>query len=109
MTDANGCVSQHTFTVQSVVSVIDHEMARKIKLYPNPTTGLVTVELEDILAPMADIQVFDVTGKMTLSQPQAIIASGQYQFDMSGSASGVYIVRILIENSVVTKRLMVGH
>ena len=109
ITDANGCISLHTFTIQSVVSVIDYEMARKIKIYPNPTTGLVTMELEDILAPMADIKVFDVTGKMTLSQPQAIIASGQYQFDMSGSASGVYIVRILIENSVVTKRLMVSH
>ncbi|MEO1259218.1 MAG: T9SS type A sorting domain-containing protein [Bacteroidota bacterium] len=107
--DANGCTSVHDFTIQSIVSVIDYEMARKIKLYPNPTTGLVTMELEDINAPVADIMVFDVTGKMALSQPQAAIATGQYQFDMSESASGVYIVRILIENSVVTKRLMVGH
>ena len=109
VTDANGCVATHAFTVQSVVSVIDYEMAKKIKLYPNPTTGLVTLELEDVNATAADIHVFDVNGKMALSQRQADISSGIYRFDVSESAAGVYIVRILVENSVVTKRLMVGH
>ena len=109
VTDANGCIAQHTFTIQSVVSVIDHEMARKIKLFPNPTTGLVTMELEDVHAATANVHVFDVTGKVALSQEQVNITSGAYQFDLSGASSGVYIVRILIENSVVTKRLMVSY
>ncbi len=109
VTDANGCIAQHTFTIQSVVSVIDHEMARKIKLYPNPTSGLVNMELEDVHTSVADIHVFDVNGKMAISQRQVDISSGVYQFDMSESAVGLYIVRILIKNSVVTKRLMVGH
>lgn len=107
--DDNGCATIHTFTIQSVVSIVDYEMARKIKLFPNPTTGLVTMELEDINASSADIHVFDVTGKMAIAQQHANIVSGQFKFDMSQSASGIYIVRILIENSVVTKRLMVSH
>ena len=109
VTDANGCIAQHTFTIQSIVSVIDHEMASKIKLFPNPTTGLVTMELEDVHAATANVHVFDVTGKIALSQEQVNITSGAYQFDMSGSATGVYIVRILIQNSVVTKRLIVSN
>ncbi|MEZ4933575.1 MAG: T9SS type A sorting domain-containing protein [Saprospiraceae bacterium] len=109
MTDANGCISVQAFTVQSVVSVLDFEMASKINIYPNPTTGIVTMELEDIHAKYANIHVFDVTGKMALSQEQVDITSGAYQFDISESATGVYIVRILIENSVVTKRLMVSR
>ena len=109
ITDGNGCIEQHTFTVQSVVSVFDHEMARKIKLYPNPTTGLVTMELEDLFAQEANISVFDITGKTAYSQQWAKIVSGKYQFDMTGAATGIYIVRILIENSVVTKRLLVSY
>ncbi|MEZ4952156.1 MAG: T9SS type A sorting domain-containing protein [Saprospiraceae bacterium] len=109
VTDANGCISVQAFTVQSVVSVLDFEMASKINIYPNPTTGIVTMELEDIHAKYANIHVFDVTGKMALSQEQVDITSGAYQFDISESATGVYIVRILIENSVVTKRLMVSR
>ncbi len=109
LTDANGCVTVHTFTVQSIVSVLDYEIASKINIYPNPTTGMVTMELDDIRSTRANIHVYDVTGKMIFFQKQVDITSGACQFDLSESATGVYIVRILIDNSVVTKRLMVSR
>ena len=108
ITDANGCIFTETYTVSSVVSIIDHEMAKKIKLFPNPTSGWITIELEDVSATFASIHVYSITGKMAISQPMVNISSGKYQLDLNEHASGIYIVRLLIEGSVVTKRIMLS-
>ena len=109
ITDANGCNTLYAYTIQSVVSVTDQQMATRISLFPNPTSGRFTLSVEDVKATSAAIQVFDLNGKLMYSQPEAILSSGNYEMDLSGAASGVYMVRIMIADNLVTKRLVVNR
>lgn len=107
ITDANGCVSLHYFTVQSVSSINQRQLEKSINLFPNPTSGNVTIAFDEIEALEANIAVYDLTGKLVADFVNANIASGQYRLEVSNHAEGLYLVRIMIENQVVTKRVIV--
>jgi SprB repeat/Secretion system C-terminal sorting domain len=107
VTDAKGCTSLHVFTVQSVSSTTHKEFERRILLFPNPSNGLVTLALDGIDVMEADIQVFEMTGKLTDSYRNADVSSGMFVMDMAGYADGIFLVRIMIENQIVVKRLVI--
>jgi hypothetical protein len=109
ITDANGCNTLYAYTIQSVVSVTDQQMASRISLFPNPTSGRVTLSVEDVKATSAAIQVFDLNGKLMYFQPEAVLSAGNHELDLSGAASGVYMVRIMIADNLVTKRLVINR
>lgn len=60
----------------------------KANIYPNPTTGNVTVESNAI---NADINVYDMFGKLMMTSK---VAADRTELDFSGFAPGVYMVRI---------------
>ena len=74
---------------------------QNIKLYPNPTKGLFTVELNDLNNKTIDI--YDVMGKLIFSQNTT---SNKVQIDLSSYATGLYFVKIKTENNTITKRLL---
>ena len=109
ITDANGCISLNVFTVQSVTSVTDHALEERISLFPNPASGLVTLELDHATASDVEVTVYNVNGQLAAHFPQASIASGKMTFDLSAQPAGFYLVRILIENQVAVKRLVISR
>ena len=75
-----------------------------IILFPNPTTGMVTVKANDIdngIIEMVDMQGNSVQ-KSTFSN-----AKLGYQLNVSGYAKGVYILNIIANNKKYTKRLVI--
>lgn len=60
----------------------------KANIYPNPTTGNVTVESNAI---NADINVYDMFGKLMMTSK---VASERTELNFSSFAPGVYMVRI---------------
>ena len=107
MTDANGCTFHQLFAVTSVSAVNNRQLERRILLFPNPTSQLVTIAFDEIDAVEADIQLFDMRGKLAASYRHADVSSGMFVMDMGGYADGVFLVRVMIDNQVVVKRLVV--
>jgi polyhydroxybutyrate depolymerase len=66
-----------------------------LMLYPNPTTGILNVQLSNGDSPNTEIQVFDMYGKLL----DVVVETNDYsplrtmQIDLSGFSDGVYIVR----------------
>ncbi len=71
-----------------------------IAVFPNPTNGDATVQLTG--APDAEVTVLDVLGR-TVDQFQL---EGSHVWQASGLASGTYIVRAVIGDSVICKRII---
>ena len=69
-------------------------------IFPNPTTGNVTVESSVI---NADITVFDMFGKLMMTVK---VAAARTELDFSGFAPGVYTVRIANSNAVTTVKVV---
>jgi predicted outer membrane repeat protein len=72
-------------------------------LYPNPTTGAFTVALDREVTGFA--QVFDVQGRLVASEQ--LNGANQAQFDLGTVATGMYLVRIVDGETVITKQLVV--
>ncbi|MNX80434.1 hypothetical protein D3C86_1120940 [compost metagenome] len=76
----------------------------KMRLYPNPTNGIVTVEFSrDVTA--EKIEVYSITGQLILSDTNKTAHSSR-QFNMERFPSGVYLVKITTAQGTQVKRLM---
>jgi hypothetical protein len=102
--DTNGCEGGMS-GMQFYNSVgIAEDLERMIKLYPNPTQGLVTLDLGVI--EVSTLRIFDAQGRMLVEQSSC---TGQCQFDLSEYRTGIY--RLLIttnEGHVVTKSIVLA-
>jgi Fibronectin type III domain. len=72
----------------------------EVAVYPNPTTGYVTVESDAV---GADITVFDAFGKLMMSSK---VAAERTELNFCGFASGVYMVRIATATGVSTFKVV---
>ncbi len=62
----------------------------EVNLYPNPTQGMVNVDIESSTARDIELTVPDITGKQVIRKQFS--AAERKTFDMSGKVSGMYFV-----------------
>ncbi len=95
-TDQNDC----TYSVainEDLLSVT--ELSAEAKLYPNPTTGLFTVEGANV----AKVEVYNLVGQKVHEAEGQVV-----NIDAADWHKGIYLVNIVEENgAVVTKKLVV--
>jgi hypothetical protein len=77
------------------------------KLYPNPTTGKVTLEINSNLKnnQVERIIIYDVTGR----QIQEINTEAQqtiFDINLNSQQSGVYFIKMLINQELITERVV---
>ena len=79
-----------------------------IKLYPNPTNGTVTADYTSANTGEVTLSVYDLSGRVLLTQQSAGIATCKTSFkvDLSAFNSAVYLVNIKSEGSGITSRIM---
>ena len=82
----------------SNVSVNENPISN-VKLYPNPTTGLLSVEAEE----MTSVSVFDLVGQCLI---QMSAEDGQAVLDMSQLQSGIYFVKVSTANGSMVQRIV---
>jgi hypothetical protein len=70
-----------------------------VQLYPNPTTGLLSVEAEE----MTSVSVFDLVGQCLI---QMSAEDGQAVLDMSQLQSGIYFVKVSTANGSMVQRVV---
>ncbi|WP_338733827.1 T9SS type A sorting domain-containing protein [Mangrovimonas cancribranchiae] len=74
-----------------------------IKIFPNPSTGIVNIKSQNIL--INTIELYDMLGRKVLSEN---INSNQKQINLSRFPSGMYLVKIGTDTKSTTKRLMLN-
>lgn len=78
-------------------------LGKRIRLFPNPTTDMVTLQVSGLLISETVIAVDDITGRTIQLYPRADLSSGIYQMDFSEQSPGVYLVKILVGETWVAK------
>jgi len=95
VTDQENCTASDTVNVFTV-NIYDLESENSnLRVYPNPTSGLVTIELTN--ATSIKVEVFSINGQ-SLVKTEGI---NSLQIDFANFANGSYIVKVLINNSSV--------
>jgi hypothetical protein len=78
------------------------ESETQVKVYPNPTQGLVTLEAEGML----EVSVYNALGQCVLKKE---VAENQSVVDLQNRSEGLYLLRIKTENGIVSKRITIEH
>lgn len=75
---------------------IENANEANIAIYPNPVRDMLTVNGENV----KNVEIIDVNGRVVLNSNRA------GQIDMSELSDGVYMVRVMSENGVSTKKIV---
>ena len=80
----------------------DEHHAAPLQLYPNPTHGCITIELEG----MQKVMVYNAMGQVLLNKE----ANGDaLQLDLSGFENGLYWMRVMSQNGIVVKPFVLSR
>ncbi len=66
-----------------------------ITIYPNPTTGKITIKAED----MQNVEIIDLQGKQ-------IYTGKENQIDLSNQPKGIYIIKVITDKQTITRKLI---
>jgi PKD repeat protein len=78
-----------------------------VSIYPNPTTGLVSINLGDIEAKNINIEIYDILGRKS-EVKEYKESFGEYSIDLSDKPDGMYIIRIKTGKYVINKKLLLS-
>ena len=102
--DSNGCEGDMS-AMQFYNSIgLEENLADQIALYPNPTQGGVTLELNQL--EVASLRVVDATGRTVIDRKGC---TGMCELDLSETGSGMYqIIMITADGKQVIKPVVVS-
>jgi len=114
MSDANGSCQDGEYEplewdVQCGAVGIDELAGVGFRMYPNPTEGLLYVELTEATAKPLGILVYDVTGRQVLNVPVNALTAGTNTIDLAALQNGQYLVQVTTAEQVVAQRVLVAR
>lgn len=93
------------YTAQTpVVSKVQTNNNQQLKLFPNPTTGHISIELPPNAAPFL-FQLFDSNGQ--LIQQQILTQAGLAQIQLPNSATGLCFYQLSSTSQIFTGKLLI--
>lgn len=87
VTDANGCSASDTINVTFTAGISDLKPTG-IKLYPNPVSDYLTIELSD-LSDLLTMEIRDMNGRLIFNM---LLEHAIHKIDMSNLLSGEYFI-----------------
>lgn len=106
VTDNNGCTATATYTLVSV-GLANTDAASVVKLFPNPATNAVQLQISLAQSDDLTVQLADVTGKLVMEQYLGEISDKTFTLNLSTIASGVYYIRLSGNNVNTVQRLVI--
>jgi predicted phosphoadenosine phosphosulfate sulfurtransferase len=99
----NGCDSIVTLHLTITVGVDDYDVF-DFKVYPNPTAGVVNVQITNHNSPITEFHVYDAFGKLI-----RVVDAQTSQIDLSHYAAGTYFVKAVANGNVVAVKKVIKN
>lgn len=102
------CTGTDTITiiVLDEVGINENASFSTILMYPNPTPGLVQIEMANKKEVNLEIQILDAIGNLVMVKNLSGVEL-KTTLNLTENASGIYLVRFLVGNEQITRRLFV--
>ena len=84
----------YTMSVADPNGIEEANQVFSLGLYPNPTNGLATLDVNSTVAGVASIEVYSITGAMVQANTESIrMGANRIALDMTGLHAGIYLVK----------------
>ena len=103
--DNYGLVLYVPILVEDTTAITENDDEITVKVYPNPTSGVVTIQLKpEQCALYPEIQIFDIYGRRLHAMP---VKDESIQVDMSGYAKGIYFLALVSDKKKTVSKIVV--
>ncbi|MBW8050724.1 MAG: T9SS type A sorting domain-containing protein [Cytophagales bacterium] len=110
-TDTNGCIDATTVLVQIDTTLCPvgvselFDAANSIRFYPNPTTGIINIDVGNELK-VRSIKVYNIIGNLVLDLTNnSGLTKNQFAIELSNYPSGAYIIKVETDDRVITTKV----
>ncbi|NDP22046.1 MAG: T9SS type A sorting domain-containing protein [Paludibacter sp.] len=80
-----------------------------LKLYPNPSKGILYLELINAYSGRVSIQLIDLTGKkVRMYSKEKICEKAVFKISTSSITPGIYLVKVKVGNDIATQRIQIN-
>jgi extracellular elastinolytic metalloproteinase len=100
------CDEATTVVMGQITATEEPEETLRLHINPNPTDGVFTLSMNSTYNSSVSIQISSVDGRL-LQAAEYDSAHGQYAFDLSAYASGVYVVTVQTERERIVRKVVV--
>jgi hypothetical protein len=90
-------------------SVSDLSLESLLSVNPNPTNGLLNINVNVPQNEQISLSIFNAMGQEVLSVENGEISNGIYNVDLSNNANGIYYVKMTVNGSIITKKVMLHN
>lgn len=87
-----------------LVSVEEIDYASSLTIYPNPSSSSVTVVIENTAEPIIGIELYDVTGRLLISDLN--IRTNKYVMEKNDLSSGLYFINVRFEDGNFVNKIV---
>lgn len=105
--EENGCenFAEQVINVVECVGVDENPEAVTLEVYPNPTSGKFSLNINAYDMADAELQVIDIVGKVIYTQNISVQGSEIVALDLSDNPRGIYFVQIKNDEQSVSKKV----
>jgi hypothetical protein len=108
MEDFDGEVEDYTIIVEDVTASIDDVSFEGFNLYPNPTKGEFTLNLEVIKAAKVSVQLYDVRGRL-IDEKEYFNTNTNFseRILFEKASAGLYLLKVTNGNRQTSRKLII--
>lgn len=104
--DAADCQFVESFDLEEITASNELALVNTFHYYPNPSNGLITVELEWKKQVAFSMEIYNVIGQK-IQETKYETQSLSTQLDLQDVASGIYFVRVFSDGKGMSRRLVI--
>ncbi|MEO1260515.1 MAG: T9SS type A sorting domain-containing protein [Bacteroidota bacterium] len=110
VTDENDCTElTDTLTVDEVNQTFDPTLEQFVDLYPNPATEKIFLSFALPATSEVLVDVYDLNGQLVLPATPGYFSNKTMELGVNEFATGIYIVKIVVDDGVLVKRVVIGE
>jgi hypothetical protein len=82
------------YLTMSVISAIEDITKESVSVFPNPSQGIINIDLALLKTGYAQIEIYDILGKSVYNKDIIITENTKEVVDLSNQAKGIYFISI---------------
>jgi len=96
-----------TYTIEGITSTNDFSSDKQLNIYPNPTSGVITVSSDDNVGKV-QLAIYSIEGKEVYSKDHSMTKNASVQLDLNRLDAGIYIMKSSNGEKVTQQRLVIN-
>jgi hypothetical protein len=109
ITDYENGLYVDDINIQNTTDVQNLVMTNDVQMYPNPSTGVINMDVNLFNRDNLTINVTNSIGQRVSQVSDENTFGGHYVIDLSNEPNGVYFIEVQTGTEVTTRRVVISH